>query len=344
MSNPTRPGVIPIWTQGNNSVRTQPTNGEQFTGFTPNFRPPSEWHNWLFGEMSDWIQWFDFITNGPANFPVSNAGHHVATATNLQGQLDQLDAALSSMGLYVEVPAGIVNGTNTTFILTQAPVNAQSVLAFTDGLGDIPAQYTVEQISGQWAVVFASGSIPATGQTPLVLYMTGSSGVGVGGGVGAIQNEPGGVGIFYENDVNVALLKSLIPGTNTDIVDNGNGTITISSTGGGGGSIETHGSASSPVAIAPGVGIVPTSAAEQVWWVTPSGGAGAVPITASPAIAAGTGVGQRLKLKSVADTTYLVIPNNSGTDQDGPVSMGTYGQAIDYTWDGLNWSEDSRRV
>lgn len=63
MPNPTQPGVLPIWTQGNNSVRTQPTDGEQFTGFTANFRPPSSWHNWLFGVFSDWISWLNFIAS-----------------------------------------------------------------------------------------------------------------------------------------------------------------------------------------------------------------------------------------------------------------------------------------
>lgn len=344
MPIPTQPGVLPIWTQGNTGVRTQPTNGEQFAGFVPNFRPPASWHNWLFGIMSDWIAWLNYITENPSAFTVSNVGHHVATSTTLQGQLDQLDAALSSMGLYNEIPTGNVDGTNATFYLTQAPINPQSVIAFTDGLDSEPSEFTVQQISGQWAVVFGAGSIPQVGQKPAVVYMTGSSGVGVGGGVAAIQNEPGGVGVFYMNDVNIAVLKSLIAGTNMDIVDNGDGTITLSSTGGGGGSIETHGTGAAPVSIDPTVGIVPTSASEQVWWIKPLSGSGGVPITASPAIAAGTSIGQRLKLKSVASANYLVIPNGSGTDMNGPINMGTFAQAIDYTWDGTNWSEDSRRV
>jgi hypothetical protein len=62
MPSPTRPVAYPIWTQGNTPARQQPTNGEQFSGFPPNFRPPSGWHNWLFGIMSDWIAWLDYIT------------------------------------------------------------------------------------------------------------------------------------------------------------------------------------------------------------------------------------------------------------------------------------------
>lgn len=72
MPNPTQPGVLPIWTQGNTGVRTQPSNGEQFAGFVPDFRPPSSWHNWLFGIFSDWIAWLNFITS-PSNFIVVSA-------------------------------------------------------------------------------------------------------------------------------------------------------------------------------------------------------------------------------------------------------------------------------
>ena len=351
MPNPTRPNVTPIWTVGNTPQRTQPTNGEQFAGFSMNQRPDPKWHNWLWGIMSDWIAWFDFITNNVANLPVSNVGHHVATATNLQGQLDQLDAVLSTLGLITETPTGVVDGTNLQFRLSQAPINASSVVAFIDGREEgFDVEYTVQQISGQWYVVFTSGDQPQDGETPNVLYMTGSSGVGVGGGVGAIANDSGGVGLFDQMVINVAKFKALKAGVNVNIVDNLDGTVSISAVGGGGGSIETHGSAAAPIQIDPTVGITPTAAAEQVWWIKPTTGLlGAQPITAMPAIAAGSFLGQRLKLKSVAvvgGAGYLSIPNggSAGTDMDGPCDMGPYAQAIDYTWDGTNWSEDSRRV
>jgi hypothetical protein len=294
--------------------------------------------------MSDWLQWFDFIVDNPANFPVSNAGHQVATATTLQGQLDQLDAALASTGLLFQVPTGAVNGTNATFLLSEAPVNSQSVIPFVDGVSSNPSEFIVHQVSGEWAVTFNSGSIPAVGQVVIVAFMTSSSGVGVGGGIAAIENEPGGVGLFYENNVNVALLKSLVAGTNFDIVDNGNGTLTLSASGGGGGGIETHGTGASPISITPSVGIAPTSAAEQVWWIAPSSGSGSIPITASPAIAPGSTIGQILILKSTANSAFLVVPNGSGTDMDGNCSMGTFGQTLELMWDGANWSENSRRV
>jgi hypothetical protein len=127
-------------------------------------------------------------------------------------------------------------------------------------------------------------------------------------------------------------------------------TVSGSSGGGGGGGSarEVHGTAGGPVLIDPASGIVPTSAADQVWWVAPSGGGtGQVVITAVPPIASGFAVGQRLSLKSVAVTgtdPYLSIPNVSGVDQNGNIDMGPYAQTVDYTWDNLNWSEDSRRV
>lgn len=108
--------------------------------------------------------------------------------------------------------------------------------------------------------------------------------------------------------------------------------------------VELHGSGASPILIAAGVGITPTTAMDQIWWVAPSSGSGQVVITATPPIAAGTTLGQRLHLKSVSGSNYLNIPAVLGVDQNGPVDMGPSGQAISYTWDSVNWFEDSRRV
>jgi hypothetical protein len=345
MPSPTEPSVVPIWTAGNNAARTQPTNGQQFTGFTPNFRPPSSWHNWLFGIFSDWIAWFKFILDDVTNLAAKNTGHHVATATNVQNQLDQIDAALSSTGLIWEVPTGVVNGVNTTFGLSQAPVNIQSVIPHVDGIPSYPVEYTVQNISGSWYVVYNVGYYPQTGQVVVVEYMTSTSGVGIGGGISAINNEGAGVGLYDTQVVNVAKFKSMIAGTNMTIVDNGNGTVTFTAAGGGGGgSWETHGSGASPISVVPGTGITPTSSNQQVWWITPSSGSGAVTITATPPIAAGSTIGQHLTLKSVAASNYLVLPSVAGVDINGACSFGTYGQAICLVWDGASWSEDTRRV
>lgn len=108
--------------------------------------------------------------------------------------------------------------------------------------------------------------------------------------------------------------------------------------------IEAHGSAISPVSIVPGTGIVPTSSNDQVWWIIPSSGSGAVSITATPPIAAGTSVGQRLTLKSTAAVNYLVLPDVSGVDINGPVDFGPGGQSVELMWDGASWSENGRRI
>lgn len=113
---------------------------------------------------------------------------------------------------------------------------------------------------------------------------------------------------------------------------------------GGGFTPEIHGSALAPVAVDPAVGIAATGAPYQIWWVTPNTGFGAVPIVSSRAIAPGTLVGQVLVVKSVANANYLVIPNQSGTDQNDECNMGPLAQSITYTWDDINWSEDTRRV
>lgn len=161
MPNPTRPNVEPIWTQGNNAARQQPTNGEQFTGFTPNFRPPAGWHNWLFGIMSDWIAWLDFITNMPSNFPVSNVGHVILTDTNLQGQLDQCDAFLSSLNVSPVVVTP--TGNPAVFTISPNPLNSGNPVVFLNGvLKTLNSDYTYALVLGVGTITFATA--PAGGQ------------------------------------------------------------------------------------------------------------------------------------------------------------------------------------
>lgn len=58
MPNPTRPSVYPDWAL--TGTRSNPGGPATNTGFLPEFIPPAEWHNFLFGYMGDWVRWLDF--------------------------------------------------------------------------------------------------------------------------------------------------------------------------------------------------------------------------------------------------------------------------------------------
>ncbi len=110
--------------------------------------------------------------------------------------------------------------------------------------------------------------------------------------------------------------------------------------------IEAHGSAASPVSIVPSSGIAATSANDQVWWVTPSTAvSGAVLISATPQIAAGSAVGQRLTLFGVTNGSggYLEIVDGRGVANNGDFDMIT-GQAIVYQWNGTVWQFVSNAI
>lgn len=51
-----RPSTTPYW----GGTQVEPTTPQKTTGFVPNFRPPAEWHNFLFGDIYSWIAWFDY--------------------------------------------------------------------------------------------------------------------------------------------------------------------------------------------------------------------------------------------------------------------------------------------
>jgi hypothetical protein len=62
MANPVRPSSTPAWTQGNTGQQVEPTTGEKFAGYVPNQRPAPKKLNWVLGNVSDWIDWLDYIT------------------------------------------------------------------------------------------------------------------------------------------------------------------------------------------------------------------------------------------------------------------------------------------
>jgi hypothetical protein len=180
MPNPTRPSQYPLWTQGNNSVRTQPTNGEQLTGFVPNQRPASTLHNWLFGIFSDWIAWLDFATQGGG--PVSNAGHNILTGTTIQSQFDETDAFLSALGLQSLTLTPTSNP--AVFTVTPIPVNNSSPLIFLDGLDESPTTDFAFVISGGVATL-TFDTAPSAGQTPMGVALTSNSSGSSGGSSGS---------------------------------------------------------------------------------------------------------------------------------------------------------------
>lgn len=57
-----RPTSYPSWTTGNTGVQIEPTSPQKFSGAVPNMRLSSQWFNWLFGNVSDWINWLDQLT------------------------------------------------------------------------------------------------------------------------------------------------------------------------------------------------------------------------------------------------------------------------------------------
>src|ERR1700739_4898123 len=131
MPNPVRPASKPAWTQGNPGQQTQPTNGEKFGGYSPNQRPDPLKFNWTLGNISDWVDWLDFATQG--NMPVSNVGHTIAMGTTVQAQLDELDAYLTTLGLKQGLLVGTIDGVNAVFTVPFTPLGATSLMCFTDG-------------------------------------------------------------------------------------------------------------------------------------------------------------------------------------------------------------------
>ena len=186
MPTPTKPTLYPKWTTNNTAVRTEPNNTEKNDGFSLGFVPPAEWHNFLFGIISDWVDYLDYVTaqaQSAASLSASNVGHNIATGTNVQAQLDQLDAYLSALGIKKEKPGFVSLGLYT---LANTPPTKDFVVLFINGLGELDEEdYDLISYGGGKAIQFHSGQEPNNAEQELTaLVFVGGSGIGGGGGGG----------------------------------------------------------------------------------------------------------------------------------------------------------------
>jgi hypothetical protein len=109
-----------------------------------------------------------------------------------------------------------------------------------------------------------------------------------------------------------------------------------------GGSTSVVGSRGSPTAIVAGTGVpFIGSSMTNTWYVSGSGGP--VTVTANPQIAAGTIVGQTLRLIVPTGANQLTFADGTGLDLDGPLIMAA-GSAADFEWDGTSWFIVNRRT
>lgn len=242
-----------------------------------------------------------------------------------------------------EVPSN-PSGDMQTYMLAGNPVNQSSLYAFVDGRILDASTYTLV-LGGGGAIVELNAPL-GIGQKFYVGYFqpVGST----GGNVTGIQNLPGGQGLFKQLASGIAQFKPIVAGSDISVTPIGD-TLVIAATGGSGSSEEIHGSALAPVAVDPTVGLVPSTASAQLWFVEPSSGTGEVDITAAPPISPGgrdsvTGVGDKLRIKTVANSNYLKFPDVAGVDQPMDMNTGPFSQAAQWTWDGQAWSEDFRKV
>ena len=122
-----QPASTADWTVGNGSfgsVTIEPTSGKKTTGWTPAERPSPQFMNWLFYNQDQWVKFLNSLGSNhdyrialleaeeaalgqATNISAANAGHTTATGTNVQVQLDEIDAALKDIYNAVTTGKGI---------------------------------------------------------------------------------------------------------------------------------------------------------------------------------------------------------------------------------------------
>ncbi len=142
-----------------------------------------------------------------------------------------------------------------------------------------------------------------------------------------------GTGANLAVEDGAAIIVNRAPSVNKIQIVGGSG-------GGGGGSPELVGSIASPEEITASTGIPFTSAKNETIIFVESDG-GSIDITASPKIAAGSFVGQKLKIRQVGNTNLVNIDNGDGVFLAGTWYAQDKG-SIDLWWNGGEWEEINR--
>lgn len=273
-----------------------------------------------------------------------------------------------------EIPTGMVDGSNKTFILSQIPLSLESVLVYIDGIKLPPSGYS---LNNQTITLVDA---PVLGQSIEVFYL--QDGVGAfnapnqagSNSLIPVQETPMGTinGMNpnfiltqapYSNDslqvyidgLEVPKSKRMLggaviafdptyipqPGQDVQAFYFITANLVMPPTGGGGnGAYEVSGSPASPTTIVAAVGVIPTADARQLWFINSSGGAQAV--SAIPQVEAGSAIGQELTLIGTSDVNYISLADGNGLSLNGAINMKNK-MALSLIWDSVVWSEVSRR-
>lgn len=278
-----------------------------------------------------------------------------------------------------EVPTGVVNGSNNVFTLSTTPADPKSLSFLIDSGRLEDTDFT---LNDKIVTITNPSFIPAPGQSVYASYLIyGAVSNNPSSGIPLAQfkqevplgSVDGSNGVFTLSSVPVdnASIDFWVDSNHLELTDFtvlGN-TITITNPdfipaigqsvyakylylgvlmgGGGGGGTSGYaplGSKASPIVVNAASGIASTTDPLQTWFIRSPTGIQVV--SKNPQISAGIAVGQVMKLKAVQSANFPVFQDGNGLSLNGmwPATGGVVDEsAIELTWDGTVWSEDSRR-
>lgn len=187
--------------------------------------------------------------------------------------------------------------------------------------------------------------------------LTSISGIpsGFQGQVLVLSNVTGGSVTINNEDTGVTASNRILTGTNSSITLNNTTTISLiydtatarwRVSGSVGGPPRVFGSRASPgnvvgaTGIVSGSGLMSATEIDQITFVQGSGGA--VTVVSSPAIQAGTIIGQRMQIIGRSNTNTVTLTNSSGQlELNGNITLGL-SDVLNLLWDGTAWVETSR--
>lgn len=247
-----------------------------------------------------------------------------------------------------EVPVQAPNGIIDTFPLVGVPVNQESTIVIVNGGVVDTSKWGLIQSALVSSIKFNAGYVPPIAAKISVFYFTNLYAAGSFSAPVPVNNAANigsGVAIYDSLASGVLKFRTAVAGTNMSITNDGMGNVVFNASGGGGGgggALVVLGSPGAGLVINPASGIPVTADQRQLKFVVGQTGQGGQNITANPQIAAGAFVGQELLLKGVSNSDYPILQDGNGVSLNGAIALKAQA-TIYFVWDGVVWSENSRR-
>ena len=160
-----KPTTRPNWTYGNPNfgvVTQEPSSGKKLNGWDAGERPPREFVNWVFWILSQWLDYFESVTDEEQDETVTTITFAQSPYTALStDDVILVDASTNTVTVNLPSAVGLVghkftikkNDSTSNFVTIDASGSQTIDGELTQDLGDQYSSLTMISDNANWSII-----------------------------------------------------------------------------------------------------------------------------------------------------------------------------------------------